>query len=128
MSIKSRLSLLSWSLIPVIAFSIGSCKGPTGLEGAAGTPGISSLQVVQLQGTVQATASGSSSGNLNLRVECPAATKVIAGGFSASGDGSQFVTAYQSYPISPTAWEVSVHNGYVGPLVVTAFATCVVVQ
>lgn len=128
MSIKSRLSLFSLSLISLVAFSISSCKGPTGPEGTAGTSGISSLQIVQLQGTVQPVGSGSANGNLSLRVECPSATKAIAGGFAAVGDGSQFVSVFQSYPISATAWEISVHNGYVGPLPVTAFATCVVVQ
>lgn len=128
MSINSHRRLLLWSLIPFAAMSISSCKGPTGPEGVAGSPGISALQIVQLQGTVQAVQGGSSNGNLSLRVECPAGTKAIAGGFSASGDGSQFVSAFQSYPISPTAWEISVHNGYVAPIGVTAFATCVVVQ
>ena len=114
-------------LLPLAAISFLSCEGPTGPEGAAGSPGLSSLQFAQLQGTVQPV-QASSNGILNLRVECPAGTKAIAGGFSASGDGSQFVSAFQSYPISPTAWEISLHNGYNAAIGVTAFATCVVVQ
>lgn len=127
MSINSRRRLLLGSLMSFAAISISSCKGPTGPEGAAGSPGISSLQIVQLQGTVQPV-QNVSNGILNLRVECPTGTKAISGGFSASGDGSQFVSAFQSYPISPTAWEISVHNGYSGAIGVTAFATCVIVQ
>jgi hypothetical protein len=127
MTTISRSRLLIGSLLSLAAVTIGSCKGATGPEGEAGSPGISSLQFAQLQGNVQPV-QGSSNGILNLRVECPAGTKAIAGGFSASGDGSQFVSAFQSYPISPTAWEISVHNGYSAAIPVSAFATCVVVQ
>jgi len=127
MTTKSRIRLLAGTLILLAAVTINSCKGATGPEGEPGSPGISSLQFTQLQGTVQPV-QGSSNGILNLRVECPAGTKAIAGGFSASGDGSQFVSAFQSYPISPTAWEISLHNGYNAAIGVTAFATCVVVQ
>ena len=126
MSIHINRRALFLGLIPLVAISIYSCEGPTGPGGAAGSPGISGLQIKQLQGTAPGNSVGG--GNLNIRVECPTGTKAIAGGFSADGDGSQFVAAYQSYPISPTAWQVSVHNGYVGPIAVTAYATCVVVS
>ena len=128
MSIKSRARPLFWALLPLAALSINSCKGPTGPEGIAGTPGepgspaLAGLQIPSVQATV---AGGNSATNfIHLRVECPAGTKVIAGGFRAEGNGSQFVSAFNSFPVSPTAWQVSLLNIFVGPVQVTAYATC----
>ena len=118
------------SLIAVAALQVASCKGPTGPEGVTGSSGLSAVQIVSVAGTVQPVQNGSASatGILSLRVDCPAGKTVIAGGYAAVGDGSQFVHPWQSFPISTSAWVVSVQNGYVGPIAVTAFATCAITQ
>jgi hypothetical protein len=90
---------------------------------------LSNVQIVSIQGVVPPVQPGSSSatGNLTLHADCPADKKVISGGYAATSDGSQFVTAWQSFPGSATAWTVALHNGYVGSVEVTVFAVCAAV-
>jgi hypothetical protein len=102
----------------VLGALLASCEGPTGPAGVTGTPGLSGLQTISTDTTVASNAIAT------LRLECPPDKKVISGGYDAGGDGSQFVTAYQSYPDAPNEWVVAVRNGYTGPLKVTAFALC----
>lgn len=105
------------SLIMVALLS--SCEGPTGPAGSSGSPGLSGLQTVSTEISVESGAISS------LRPECPADKRVISGGFAAIGDGSQFVTVYQSFPVSATAWGIAVRNGFGGGSIrVTAFAIC----
>jgi hypothetical protein len=59
-----------------------------------------------------------------LRAECPAGKRAISGGYAADGDGAQFITAWQSYPVTASAWGVALRNGFTGPLRVTAYAVC----
>jgi hypothetical protein len=102
----------------VLGALLASCEGPTGPAGTTGTAGLSGLQTTSTETTIASNAIAT------LRPECPADKKVISGGYSAGGDGSQFVTAYQSYPDASNAWVVAVRNGYTGPLKVSAFALC----
>jgi hypothetical protein len=97
---------------------LSSCEGATGPTGTTGTPGLGGLQTVSTETIVASDAIAT------LRAECPAEKKVVSGGYEAEGDGSQFVTAWQSFPVTPNAWAVAVRNGYIGPLRVTAFALC----
>jgi len=102
----------------ILAAVLVSCEGPTGPAGSSGSPGLSGLQIISTEAIVQNNVIQS------LRPECPADKRVVSGGFAAVGDGSQFVTAYQSFPVSATAWVVAVTNSYIAPIRVTAFAVC----
>ena len=102
--------------------TLTSCDGPTGPAGEAGIPGLSAVQVVSTETTLASNAFAT------VRAECPADKRAISGGFAADGDGSQFVTAWQSYPAAANTWAVALRNGFTGPLRVTAYAVCATVS
>jgi hypothetical protein len=104
--------------------------GPEGPAGPAGSPGLSGLEVVQ---TTVSTGAMDRGAELRAKSACPAAKRVISGGYNLTGTWARILTVLTSFPetgagVATDGWVVEFRNNTSSvtlPLNVVVYATCV---